>query len=216
MDKKDTTQVTIIEDHKIIREQITKFLNMQNDLEVNNMFGSVESFLSYCKNHPLFSPDIILLDIGLPGISGLEGIPNILELRPDVDIMMLTTYEEEDKILKALCSGACSYLSKKASLTEILDAVRVVSHGGSYMSPTIAREIIQYLMGGKISKNSILTERQREILQYLVDGKTYKEIGDALFISTHTVKGHIKKLYRSLQVQNKSEAIAKYLKGEIH
>ena len=128
---------------------------------------------------------------------------------------MLTTYEEEDVILKALCSGACSYISKKANLEEIVDALRIVANGGSYMSPSIAREIVNHLMGGRISKATILTDRQREILERLVDGKSYQTIASELFVSVETIRSHIKKMYKVLQVNNKTEAITKYMKGYI-
>ena len=130
-------------------------------------------------------------------------------------MVILTTYEEEDVILKALCSGACSYISKKASLPEIIDALRIVVNGGSYMSPSIAREIVNHLMEGRVSKATILTDRQKEILEMLVDGKSYGAISQQLFISVETVRSHIKKLYKVLQVNNKTEAITKYMKGHI-
>jgi hypothetical protein len=165
--------------------------------------------------NPSLESDILILDIGLPGLSGLEAIPIILARLPKQDIIMLTTYEEEDVILKALCSGACSYISKKASLEEIVDALRIVANGGSYMSPSVAREIVNHLMGGRISKASILSDRQKEILEKLVDGKSYSTISSELFISIETVRSHVKKLYKVLQVNNKTEAITQYMKGYI-
>lgn len=177
------------------------------------VFGSVEDFEHKLLIEPCFTFDVLLLDIGLPGISGIEGIPKIKEILLEADIIKLTTYEE-DMILYAICAGACSYLSKKSSLEEILECIRVVVKGGSYMSPSIAREIITHLMGGRISKATILSSRQKEVLQALVNGKTYKSIAKELFISVDTVKEHIKKLYQTLQVTNKAEAIAMYLRGE--
>jgi two-component system, NarL family, response regulator LiaR len=148
-------------------------------------------------------------------MSGLEAMPILLDLMPDVNIIILSTYEEEDMILKALCSGACSYISKKASLSEIVDAIRIVVNGGSYMSPSIAREIINHLMGGRVSKATILSDRQKEILEKLVEGKSYQVISEELFISVETVRSHIKKMYKILHVNNKTEAINKYMKGQI-
>ncbi len=209
------TKVSMIEDNEVIRKNVMKFIGLHEEFEVVDVFNSIESFLHQLNVNPDFKVDVLLLDIGLPGLSGLEGIPLIKEKMPETDIIMLTTYEEEDMILKAICSGACSYLSKKASLPEIVDTIRVVVDGGSYMSPSIAREIVQYLMGGRLKKTTILTDRQKEILNGLVEGKTYKAIGNDLFISPHTVKCHIKKLYQVLQVNNKAEAIAMYLRGEV-
>ena len=209
------TQISIIEDNTVIRQNVMKFIDFHEEFNVGEQFGSVESFLHKLDSDPKFPVDILLLDIGLPGISGLDAIPLIRERRPDIDIIMLTTYEEEDMILKALCSGACSYISKKASLEDIVEAIRIVVKGGSYMSPSVAREIVQHLMGGRVSKATILTDRQKEILEKLVDGKSYGAIAKELFISVETVRSHIKSMYRTLEVNNKAEAIAMYLRGQI-
>ena len=210
-----TTSIAIIEDNKVIRDNVSKFISFHEEFDLSIIQGSVESFLDALERRTKQKPDILLLDIGLPGMSGIEGIPLILEKIPDIDIIMLTTYEEEDIILKALCSGASSYLSKKASLEEIVDAIRIVVKGGSYMSPSVAREIVNHLMGGRVSKATILTERQREIIQKLVDGKSYSIIAKELFVSIETVRSHIKKMYKTLHVNNKAEAIAMFLRGEI-
>jgi len=209
------TRIVIIEDNQVIRDNVSRFIRFHEEFDVVETVGSMESFMRLIEKDHRFKADIILLDIGLPGISGLDGIPMILEKMPEVDIIMLTSYEEEDVILRALCSGACSYLSKKASLEEIVDAIRIVVKGGSYMSPSIAREIVTHLMGGRVSKATILTDRQKEVLEKLVEGKSYGSIAHELFISVETVRSHVKSLYKVLHVNNKAEAIAKYLRGEI-
>jgi DNA-binding NarL/FixJ family response regulator len=209
------TRISIIEDNKVVRDNVSKFIGFHEEFELSMVYGSVESFLHALTINPTLQSDILLLDIGLPGLSGLEAIPLILEKMPQQDIIMLTTYEEEDVILKALCSGACSYISKKASLEEIVDALRIVANGGSYMSPSVAREIVNHLMGGRVSKATILSDRQKEILEKLVDGKSYGVISSELFISIETVRTHVKKLYKVLQVNNKTEAITQYMKGRI-
>lgn len=209
------TKISIIEDNKVVRENVSKFVGFHEEFELCQVHGSVESFLHALNINPSLQSDILILDIGLPGLSGLEAIPLILERLPQQDIIMLTTYEEEDVILKALCSGACSYISKKASLDEIVEALRIVANGGSYMSPSIAREIVNHLMGGRVSKASILSDRQKEILEKLVDGKSYATISSELFISIETVRSHVKKLYKVLHVNNKTEAITQYMKGYI-
>jgi len=209
------TRITIIEDNQVIRDSVSRFIRFHDEFDVVLAVGSIESFVHHVLIEPRFKSEIILLDIGLPGLSGLDGIPLILEKLPEANIIMLTSYEEEDVILRALCSGACSYLSKKASLEEIVDAIRIVVNGGSYMSPSIAREIVTHLMGGRVSKATILTERQKEVLEKLVEGKSYGTIGHELFISVETVRTHVKSLYKVLHVNNKAEAIAKYLRGEI-
>lgn len=208
-------RVSIIEDNKVIRDNVSKFISFHDEFEITSIHGTANSFLDSLVISPSFQTDILLLDIGLPGISGIDAIPMILEKMPDLNIVMLTTYEEEDVILKALCSGACSYISKKASLEEIVDALRIVAAGGSYMSPSIAREIVNHLMGGRVSKATILSDRQKEILEKLVDGKSYQTIASELFISVETVRSHVKKMYKVLHVNNKTEAITQYMKGYI-
>lgn len=209
------TKVSIIEDNRVIRENVSKFIGFHEEFELSIICGSIESFLYEIEVNPKCNTDVLLLDIGLPAMSGIDALPILLERMPDINIIILSTYEEEDIILKALCSGACSYVSKKASLTEIVDAIRIVVNGGSYMSPSIAREIINHLMGGRVSKATILSDRQKEILQKLVDGKSYQTISEELFISVETVRTHIKKMYKLLHVNNKTEAINMYMKGQI-
>lgn len=211
--------ISIIEDNVAIRENVSKYISFTNDIIVENAFGSVEAYLAFYKKNPKSISDILLLDIGLPGKSGLEGLPLILDQKPGLDVVMLTTYEEEDVILKALCLGAVAYISKKSSLAEIAEALRIVNNGGSYMSPIIAREIFKHFAGSanespKVSSIA-LSPRQLDILKQLVEGMTYKSIGKNLDISVETVKSHIKKLYKVIHVNSKAEAIAKYLKGDL-
>lgn len=208
-------KISIIEDNKVIRDNVSKFISFHEEFELAAICESATFFLHSSIINPSNQTHILLLDIGLPGISGLDAIPLILEKITDINIVMLTTYEEEDVILKALCAGACSYISKKASLEEIVEALRIVANGGSYMSPSIAREIVNHLMGGRVSKATILTDRQKEILEKLVDGKSYQTIASELFISVETVRTHIKKLYKVLHVNNKTEAITQYMRGHI-
>ncbi len=207
--------IHIVEDNKVIRDSVSKFISFHEEFEMGEIAISADAFLLKTIQHPTEITQILLLDIGLPGTSGIEAIPLILDKYPDLNIVMLTTYEEEDLILKALCSGACSYISKKATLEDIVEALRIVAKGGSYMSPSIAREIVNHLMGGRVSKATILSDRQKEILERLVDGKSYHTIAAELFISVETVRTHVKKMYKVLHVNNKTEAITQYMLGYI-
>lgn len=210
--------ISMIEDVVDIRDNVSKYISLHEEFELLETFGSIESFLHHADVNPSWSCDILLLDVGLPGLTGIEGIPKILDKVEGVDIIMLTTYEEEEVILQSICAGACSYISKKSSLTQIVDAIRIVKMGGSYMSPSIAREIVMYLKVGKpavTQAENSLTDRQNEILKSLAEGKTYNAISKELFISVETVRTHIKKLYKNLQVKNKAEAIALYLQGKV-
>ena len=207
--------IHIVEDNKVIRDSVNKFISFHEEFEIGEVAISADAFLVKTIQYPTETTQILLLDIGLPGTSGIEAIPLILDKYPDLNIVMLTTYEEEDLILKALCSGACSYISKKATLEDIVEALRIVAKGGSYMSPSIAREIVNHLMGGRVSKATILSDRQKEILERLVDGKSYHTIAAELFISVETVRTHVKKMYKVLHVNNKTEAITQYMLGYI-
>lgn len=207
--------IHIVEDNKVIRDSVCKFISFHEEFEMGEVAISADAFLLKAIQYPTEITQILLLDIGLPGTSGIEAIPLILDKYPDLNIVMLTTYEEEDLILKALCSGACSYISKKATLEDIVEALRIVAKGGSYMSPSIAREIVNHLMGGRVSKATILSDRQKEILERLVDGKSYHTIAAELFISVETVRTHVKKMYKVLHVNNKTEAITQYMLGYI-
>lgn len=207
--------VSIIEDNLLFRKSLIKYISLQEEFDIGSQFGSVAPFLAEFKMPDESNDAILLLDVGLPGLSGTDAIPEILKKYPKLNIIMLTNYEEEEIILKALCSGACAYILKQASMSEIVAALRIVVAGGSYMSPSIAREIINHLMGGRVDKATILTERQREILKRLAEGKSYAVIANELYISIETVRTHLKKMYKILQVNNKTEAIAKYIRGQI-
>jgi DNA-binding NarL/FixJ family response regulator len=203
----NTIAVGIVEDEPIVRESLVTFFDDQPNLNVVCQVKSLEDFQEYYADGNEKAPDVILLDIGLPGMSGLEGIRVIKKIIPDTDIIMLTTYEESEIIFKALCAGACSYLSKRSSLSQILEAITVVHQGGSYMSPSIARKVVTYFSPSDNSKKELLTPRQQQIVAGLVDGLSYKMIADKYLVSIETVRDHIKKIYKKLQINSKAELI---------
>lgn len=189
------------------------YVEFQDDMEVVSVHESVEDFLIAHKEGNA-NLQVLVLDIGLPGVSGLEGIEPIKKIYPDLDIIMLTTYDEEDKIIKALSAGACSYLSKKTPLEQIMASIRIVAQGGSYMSPSIARKLSLHLFN-KTNKPPVqrLSIKQEEVMQGLVDGLSYKELASRMEISIDTVRTHIKRIYSVLHVNSKAGAVSKYLKG---
>jgi DNA-binding NarL/FixJ family response regulator len=212
---KKKIDIIIIEDDLIIRRNVEKYLSLEDKIGKTLSFGSVESFL---RSHEVQQAtyDILLLDIGLPGMSGLEALVIFKEQYPELDIIMLTAFEDEATVVKALCSGAVAYVSKKSSLEEMVQAIFTVREGGSYMSPLIAREILNYMVRGEVlASPSLLTSRQTEILECLVDGKSYSFIAKELDLSIETIRTHIKRMYKTIHVNNKVEAVAKYLRGEI-
>ncbi|PKG43297.1 response regulator [Psychroflexus sp. MES1-P1E] len=209
----DSIRLAIIEDDTLIQESLKDYFNAQPHLECLLITASVEDFIKVIelsKNYP----EIILLDINLLGMSGIEGIPLILKELPEVSIIMLTTFEDNDSIYKALCAGACSYLSKKTPLKKILEAILVVHQGGSYMSPAIARKVANHFAQKQI-KSTVLTERQKEIVTGIVAGKSYKMIANDLFISIDTVRTHIKNIYKTLEINSKAELIRKSYDNEL-
>jgi DNA-binding NarL/FixJ family response regulator len=208
-----TIKLAIIEDDKLIQESLNDFFSAQPKLELLLITASVEDFLKTLKSSEDL-PNIILLDINLLGMSGIEGIPLLLNELPNVDIIMLTTFEDNDSIYKALCAGACSYLSKKTPLKKILEAVEIVNNGGSFMSPSIARKIVNHFAPKRI-KSDLLTSRQRDIVAGIVDGKSYKMIAEDLFVSLDTVRSHIKNIYKILEINSKAELIKKSYDNEL-
>jgi DNA-binding NarL/FixJ family response regulator len=211
----ENIKLAIVEDDPVIRESLESFLGEHPAIEISLVAKSMEEFLTAIKDPSRPQIDVLLLDIGLPGMSGIQGIYHIRQKYPDTDIVMLTTFEEEDKIFDALCAGACSYMTKRTSLVTIRDAIFTIHRGGSYMSPTIARKIAQHFMPKAPKEGDVLSPRQKEIVQGIVDGLSYKMIGDKLDISIDTVRDHIKRIYRALEVNSKAEVIRKSLEGEI-
>ena len=203
--------LAIIEDDLIVQESLVEFFELQPTINTVLVCNSVEDFLKRVKKC-INQPKIVLLDINLPGLSGLQGLPLIKKEVPDIDVMMLTTFDETDKIFEALSCGACSYMSKRISLQKILEAIEIVSKGGSYMSPAIARKIANFYAP---KKKQQLTERQMEIVKGIVSGKSYKMIAAHLFVSIDTVRSHIKKIYKTLEINCKAELIRKSYNNEL-
>ncbi len=205
-----TINLAIIEDDILIKESLESYLGDNKCINIQFIASSVEDFLNAIEVSREPKIDVLLLDIGLPGMSGLEGISHIHNLLPKVNIIMLTTYEEDDKIFKALCGGAVSYISKRTPLTKIEEAITTIYNGGSYMSPSIARKVINYFSPKQEEKGmNTLTTRQMQIVECIVGGLSYKMIADKLMISIDTVRDHIKKIYRLLNINSKAELIKK-------
>jgi DNA-binding NarL/FixJ family response regulator len=205
-------ELAIVEDDPIIRESLRTFLSDDGQFNLVCVATSMEDFLEALKTDPRIAPAVVLLDIQLPGQSGIEGIPAIKELRAKADIIMLTTFEDSDKIFAALCAGACSYLSKRVSLVTIRDAILTVHRGGSYMSPSIARKVVEHFSPAPKKPETQLTPRQQEIVDCIVSGLSYKMTAAKLGITLDTVRTHIKHIYEVLEINSKGELFKKAMK----
>jgi DNA-binding NarL/FixJ family response regulator len=207
--------IGIVEDNKKIRDLIQRYLDMQKDMDCPVAVDSVEEMLDYLEEHQ--KPNVILMDIQLPGMSGIKGMEIIKSKYPEVEIMMLTVYHDSHKIFDSLKAGASGYLLKHTSLPEIKESIENLMKGGAPMSPQIARKVISHFNEEAPKKNedSMLTNREQDIVNGLVDGLSYKLIADRYDISIDTVRAHIRNIYKKLHVNSKAEVIAKSLRGEI-
>jgi DNA-binding NarL/FixJ family response regulator len=207
-------KLAIVEDDNELRKHLEDYLNQQEEFNSILSVDSAENFLWEIKKSD--QPDIILMDIQLPGMSGIEAMKLIKEKYPDIEILMLTIYADSQKIFDALCSGASGYLLKNAPFDEIKSSIIELNNGGAPMSPEIARKVIGYFKPTeKKKKESALSDKEKEVVIGLVDGLGYKQIADRLFISVETIRSHIKNIYKKLHVHSKAEVIKKSLKDEI-
>ncbi len=206
--------IAIVEDDAVFREGIRKYLVSQENINCDITVDSIESLVKSLNEETII--DIILMDIRLPGMSGVSGVKMIKELYPEVEIIMLTVYTNPDKIFDSLRNGAVGYLLKDTSLTELKKTIEIVHSGGSSMSPEIARMVIErFNNSGKIDPDNNLTPKEKQVISCLEEGLSYKMIGEKLQISVDTVRFHIKNIYRKLHVNRKTDLIKKSLRGEI-
>jgi DNA-binding NarL/FixJ family response regulator len=199
-------RIVIIEDNPYVREGWQTFIDMENDMCVLACFESVEDAL---KSKELNQTDIIIMDIDLPGMSGIEGVKHIMKLDIDPTIIMATIHDDDDNIFQALKAGAMGYMVKKTSPEKLVEALRDAHAGGAPMTPNIARKVIGTFHAITSPDEEQLTERELQILNELATGRSYAEIGKKIFLSTDGVRHHIRKIYRKLEVHSRSEAISK-------
>jgi DNA-binding NarL/FixJ family response regulator len=205
--------VWLVEDNETYRGAIARTLDHASGLRCTGAFGSCEDALLRLRDdHP---PEVILLDIGLPGLSGLDGIQQFKALSPAIHIIILTVFEDTDKIFRAICAGASGYLLKASPADKIAQAIREVLGGGAPMTPQIARSVLNLFarMAGPPPEQG-LSQREKETLEFLVQGLTTKEIADRLQLSIHTVDTHLRNIYRKLHVHSRAGAVAKAFQGK--
>ncbi|WP_395750714.1 response regulator [Prosthecobacter sp.] len=201
----------IVEDHAAFRRTLVRLLSTESDLQCPRDFDSCEKLLAALSGSN--APDLILLDVGLPGMSGLDGIRLIKERAPKTLVVILTVFEDDDKVFQAICAGAAGYLLKTSGGADITQAVRDALAGGSPMNPRIARRVLD--MFSKLApkqRDYGLSEREKEILQLMTTGLIKKEIADRLSLSVHTVDTYLRRIYEKLEVNTRTGAVAKALK----
>lgn len=206
--------VAIVEDNASIRDGIARLLNASPGFRCNQKYASCEEALQSIKE-PL--PDIVLMDIGLDGMSGIEGVRRLKQRYPNLNVVMLTVYDDNERIFQSLCNGAIGYLLKNSSTDAIVAALTEVHRGGAAMTPSIAKKVLNLFrsVAPAQTERYDLTKRETEILEHLVAGSSYKMIAYDLGISNETVHTHIKRVYEKLQVHSKSEAVAKALRQKL-
>lgn len=204
-------KVAIVEDSDKIREGLTGIIDGSDGFECSAAYESAEEALRFL---PAYKPDVVLMDIQLPRMSGIECVEKLKVQNPDIQVMMLTVYEDDEKVFKSILAGASGYILKRTPPAELLEAIRELHEGGSPMSDQIARKVVQaFQQMGKSSKETEnLSSREMEILSYLARGYNDKEIADKLFLSIKTVRTHLRNIYKKLHVRSRTEAVLKYLR----
>lgn len=200
--------IGIVEDLDEVREGLQQFISLNNEFKVLDTYKTAEEAM---HDLPELKPDIVIMDINLPGMNGIECIRKVKDKLPGTQFMMFTVYENDEKVFEALKAGASGYLLKNTGLVQLIEALKELHTGGSPMSANIARKLVNIFREQEKNKASVevLSQRENEVLQWLSKGLLYKEIADKLSISTATVRQHIHKIYEKLHVQNRTEAINK-------
>jgi DNA-binding NarL/FixJ family response regulator len=203
------SRIVIVEDNDAVREGFSLIINSVSNYMVVNGYSNAEDAI---KNIKKDEPDVILMDLELPGMNGIEAIGIIKKSYPKIDLIVNTIYENSDLVFQALCSGASGYITKNTQHTELLDAIDEVIKGGAPMSSKIAKMVVASFQK---NPNSPLSSRETQVLELLSKGKSYSMIALELFVTKETSKSHIKNIYSKLQVNSKSEAIAKATKDKL-
>jgi DNA-binding NarL/FixJ family response regulator len=204
-------RVTVIEDQPDLRDGLALLINGSMDCRCTQAFGSMEEALREADSEP---PDVALLDIGLPGMSGIEGVRILKQRYPQLLVLMLTVYGDDQRIFEAMCAGACGYLLKTTPPDRLLDCLREVVAGGAPMSPEVARRVIELFRQYRPAQHAAchLSPQETRLLKLLGEGHHYKTAAAELGISVHTVRFHLRSIYSKLEVHSKSEAVAKALR----
>jgi RNA polymerase sigma factor (sigma-70 family) len=207
--------ISIVEDNDKLRATLARVIDRTDGFRCVSDYANAEDALA---DLPKIKPDVVLMDINLPGINGVECVRQLKKLLPQIQVMMLTVYEDTENIFNALAAGANGYMLKRTPAKELIEAIREVQRGGSPMTTHIARKVVQSFQksaGAQQVANELseLSEREQQVLDLLAQGLIYKEIGEKLGISYETVHTYIRRIYEKLQVRTRTEAVAKFLRN---
>lgn len=206
----EVLQVAIYEDNGKLREQLSQYLNTQDDVKV---IGAFPNALNITQDFREMRPDVVIMDIDMPGVDGVRAVKLCKECQPEVQIIMYTVFEDDDKLFDSLCAGADGYILKKSPPQMLTDAIHDVYAGGVPLSPNIARKVLSSFQSkGKEADQFKLTKRELEILHLLTKGYSYKQIAAECFIALDTVRKHVQHIYTKLHVRCGTEAVVKALK----
>jgi DNA-binding NarL/FixJ family response regulator len=209
----DKLEIWIVEDNKDFSNKLASLINLSNEFTCRYCFQSIEAILEVVEKED--PPDLILMDIGLPGKNGLEGIKIIHQIVPEVKFVILTVFEDADNIIRAISNGASGYLLKDASLESIIESLKSISNGGAPINPQIAKKILDLFSKNQPQTDYGLTPREKEVLGLLVEGLAKKQIAFKMSVSFHTVDKHLRNIYSKLQTPTRSLAIVKAIKENI-
>jgi DNA-binding NarL/FixJ family response regulator len=205
-------KVAVVEDDEGIRSSLSTLINRAPGFKLTGEYANAETAV---KEIPKALPDVVLMDINLPGMKGYEGVRLLKAAHPAVQFLMLTVYEDSDSLFNSLRAGASGYLLKRTASARLLEAIRDVFEGGAPMSPQLARRVVQFFAQPTPGSASLarLTPAEREFLDQLANGYAYKEIADRMHISIDTVRSYVRTVYEKLHVHSRTEAVVKYLRG---
>jgi len=213
-----TIQVALVEDDPGVRDNLTKMINGAPGFRCT---GSYPDGMTALKNIPASMPDVVLMDINMPGMLGTECVSRLKHVAPDVPVLMLTVYDDSEQIFKSLMAGATGYLLKRTPKDKLLEAIREINGGGAPMSRQVARRVVQFFQGMNKTPQTqapnpalevgTLTEREKQVLELLSKGHAYKEIADLMSISFETVRTYVRSIYEKLHVHSRTEATLKFL-----
>jgi DNA-binding NarL/FixJ family response regulator len=211
--KKLSIKVAIYEDNDALRESFTAIIQDSEEFDFLGAYSDGKHVLQHCE---LAKPDVIVMDIDMPYLNGIEASALVKSRFPEINILIITIYEDKEKIFEALCAGATGYILKKSSVVEIINAISEIHAGGAPMSASIARKVMDYFSKKDLPSNDYaLSAREKDILKCLMNGDSYKMVAANLFISSGTVRVHINNIYKKLHVNSKSEAVIKAINEKL-